>query len=209
MNEIRGKRVSAFKSDLISFAYIWLKYVRRSGNIACPGDSVPHARFFRVRPSEIIASHFIPDKEQHAPPVRVPIHSISFYGSFVHDEGSSRSRSAVDQILWRGRLTDRSIVGVQVLGGHKLRHQGALANGGGAQHEDAIRGRTLGRTALPRTRQRTCCRIPRRSRIRGRQVLRAAPNRRKARRVSRLAWDMAVPSIYILYRVFLNEREKL
>lgn len=108
LNEIRGKRVSAFKSDLISFAYVWLKYVRGSGNIACPGDSVPHARFFRVRPGEIIASHFIPDKEQHAPPVRVPIHSIGFYGSFVHDEGSCVAFSIGRGLDFTARSTHRS-----------------------------------------------------------------------------------------------------
>jgi hypothetical protein len=53
----------------------------------------------------------------------------------------------------RNRLTDRSVVGVQVLGGHELRHQGALADRGGAQHQDAIRRWTLRRAALPRARQ--------------------------------------------------------
>jgi len=83
----------------------------------------------------------------------------------------------------RNRLTDRSVVGVQVLGGHELRHQGALADRGGAQHQDAIRRWTLRRAALPRARQWTRRWIPCRSWIRGGQVLRAAPNRRETRRV--------------------------
>lgn len=87
-------------------------------------------------------------------------------------------------------LTDRSVVGVQVLGSHKLRHQGALADGGGAQHEDAVRRRTLGRAALPRARQRTRRRVSRRPWVRGGQVLRAASNRREARRVSRLGMQL-------------------
>jgi len=93
------------------------------------------------------------------------------------------------------RLTDRSVVGVQVFRSHKLRHQGALANGGGAQHKDAVRRWTLRRAALPRTRQRARRRIPRRSRIRGSQVFRAASNRRKARRVLRLAQNKVTSSI--------------
>jgi len=84
---------------------------------------------------------------------------------------------------------------VQVFRSHKLRHQGALANGGGAQHKDAVRRWTLRRAALPRTRQRARRRIPRRSRIRGSQVFRAASNRRKARRVLRLAQNKVTSSI--------------
>lgn len=94
-------------------------------------------------------------------------------------------------------LTDRSVVGVQVLGSHKLRHQRALADSGSAQHEDAIGRRALGRTALPRTRQRTRRRVPRRSRIRGGQVFRAASNRRKARRVLRLAQCTSIPRRFV------------
>jgi len=94
-------------------------------------------------------------------------------------------------------LTDRSVVGVQVLGSHKLRHQRALADGGSAQHEDAIGRRTLGRAALPRARQRASRRISRRSRIRSGQVFRAASNRRKTRRVLRLAQYTSIPSIYM------------
>lgn len=108
------------------------------------------------------------------------------------------------------RLTDRSVVGVQVLGSHKLRHQGALADGRGAQHEDAVRRRALGRAALPRARQRARRRVPRRSWVRSGQMLRAASNRRKARRVSRLGMQLDHRSVVCLgagTRVVFRYRE--
>jgi len=114
----------------------------------------------------------------------LPVRLLRFLGSLAR-----RPNTRTDG--WTGLtsnwLTDRGVVGVQVLRGHELRHQGALADRRGTQHEDAIRRWTLRRAALPRARQRARRRIPCRSWIRGGQVLRAAPNRRETRRVWRLA----------------------